>query len=103
MPLTLREKMLLSLLSVTVGVGMIGIGMGDQGAAMVPVVYLSPDPVRYPDCGSTDGPPCVTWDDGDQGDGWYLVTGDGATLLPATPEATTDPVTRKFWYELKGN
>lgn len=36
-----------------------------------------PQPVefRFPDCG--DGtPPCVTYDDGPQGNGMYLVTGD---------------------------
>lgn len=102
MSLTLREKMIVSLLPIAVGFGFIGVGMGSQASSPVPAaVYVTPSPVTsYLDCGDAETPPCVTWDDGDQGDGWYLVTGDGATLLPATPMATTDPVTRKFWYEL---
>lgn len=103
MSLTLREKMILSLLPVAVGLGMIGVGMGSQASTPTPTaVYVtpSPAPVRYPDCGDATGPECVTWDDGSQGDGWYLVTGDSATLLPVRPVASYEPGTRTFWYEL---
>lgn len=101
MPLTLREKMILSLLPVAVGTGMIGTGTEMREAPIPAAVYVTPSPATsYPDCGDAEAPPCVTWDDGAQGDGWYLVTGDGASLLPVRPVATTDPVTRDFWYEL---
>ena len=105
MSLTLREKMILSLLPVAVGTGMIGSGMEMREPSPIPAaVYVTPSPVtRYPDCGGAEAPPCVTWDDGAQGDGWYLVTGDQASLLSVRPVASFEPGTGIFWYELKGN
>ena len=68
----------------------------------VPAVTSSPAATpsvastRYPDCGDKERP-CVTFDDGARGDGWYLVTTDSATRLqvPPVPSVDTAGVT---WY-----
>lgn len=41
----------------------------------IPNRETQPEPIRFdfPDCGD-DTPPCVTYDDGDQGNGLYMVT-----------------------------
>lgn len=51
-----------------------------------PLREAQPQPVetRFPDCGDGDAP-CVTYDDGDQGNGMYLVVGYNpyhAILMP---------------------